>query len=130
SRPWAIASVPPRTPTRSGGTGDGRASTGTRAGIWRSSGATARCARSAPSSPTLGCCRRRTVRQLAEDAVPVAHGAERLEVGVEPDQRAEQEDVVPRRAEEPVFDGQLGHLRTTLEEIVGARIEGRVALER
>src|SRR5437773_6683254 len=115
SRPWATASALRLTPTPCGATGNNHASTGTRVDTWHSSAVTARSVRYAPSSPTPACCRRSRGGDLAEEAVPVAHGAERLQVGVEPDQGAQQEYLVPRSPEETVLDGRSEERRVGKE---------------
>src|SRR6059036_3022478 len=82
----------------------------------------------AASSPREA--RLQRLHDLAEEAVPVAHRAERLQVGVGPDQGAEEEDLVPRGAEEAVLERELGHLAGARHDVVVARVEGRIALER
>src|SRR5439155_4950 len=71
-----------------------------------------------------------TLDDLPEEPVPVAYRAERLEIGVEADERAQEEDTVSGSAEDAMRERDLRHLRTPREEVVVARIEAQVALER
>src|SRR6059058_6486991 len=62
-----------------------------------------------------------TLDDLPEEPVPVAYRAERLEIGVEADERAQEEDAVSGSAEDAMRERDLRHLRTPREEVVVAR---------
>src|SRR5207249_9550894 len=71
-----------------------------------------------------------TLDDLPEEPVPVAYRAERLEIGVEADERTQEEDAVPGSAEDAMRERDLRHLRAPRQEVVIPRVGANVALER
>src|SRR5207247_4380922 len=71
-----------------------------------------------------------TLDDLAEEPMPVAYRAERLEIGVEAYERAQEEHAVPGSAEDAMRERDLRHLRAPRQEVVIPRVGADVALER